>query len=60
MDNLPKHTGYRDEDDEISERYADLAADAFVRAGVVSTQDYERARAIIAEEILVRRSMGDK
>jgi hypothetical protein len=60
MSDTPNRPGERDEDDAISDRYADLVVDALLRAGIVAPDHFERARAIIAEEILVRRSMGDK
>ncbi|HEX6624728.1 MAG TPA: hypothetical protein VF064_13530 [Pyrinomonadaceae bacterium] len=42
-----------------SQAKAELAVDALVDAGLVRAEDFERAVAIVAEEILVRLLLGD-
>jgi hypothetical protein len=45
---------------EYSRRLAGLVVDALVTADIVAKADFDRASEIAAEEILVRRAMGDR
>ncbi|HEX8721686.1 MAG TPA: hypothetical protein VF736_13710 [Pyrinomonadaceae bacterium] len=42
-----------------SEGVAELAVDALVDAGLIAKKDFERAVAVVAEEIFVRLVIGD-
>lgn len=57
---VPGDGSQENDDQEYSRKIAELIVDALLDAKIIRKDDFERAVSIAAEEILVRRSMGDR